>query len=170
MTWLRKHIVLILGLAVLVYTFIPISVVVLMSFNQPPSEQSKIYAFNEFTLDNWLNPCADPSMCDALGRSLTIGLAATLVSTILGTLLAFALVRHDFVGRSSMNLLIFLPMATPEIVMGSSLLALFVAGGFAGQLGFWTILIARTMSASSKPLTSPFLFSRPPLIITLLTK
>ena len=68
-------------------------------------------------------------MCDAVGRSIEIGLLATIVATLLGTLMAFALVRHDFVGRSSMNLLIFLPMATPEIVMGSSLLALFVAAG-----------------------------------------
>jgi spermidine/putrescine transport system permease protein len=59
--------------------------------------------------------------------------------------MAFALVRHDFAGRSAMNLTIFMPMASPEIVMGSSLLALFVAGGFAGQLGFWTILIAHVM-------------------------
>ena len=66
-------------------------------------------------------------------------------ATVLGTLAAFALVRHQFAGRSSTNLLIFLPMATPEIVMGSSLLALFVATGFAGQLGFWTILIAHIM-------------------------
>jgi spermidine/putrescine transport system permease protein len=144
-SWLRKHLILILGLLVLVYTFIPIFVVVLMSFNQPPSEQSKVYKFNEFTLDNWLHPCADPSMCQALGRSIEIGLLATLFSTILGTLLAFALVRHEFVGRSGMNLLIFLPMASPEIVMGSSLLALFVAANLSGQLGFWTILIAHIM-------------------------
>ena len=59
--------------------------------------------------------------------------------------MAFALVRHQFAGRSAANLLIFLPMASPEIVMGSSLLALFVAAGFGGQLGFWTILIAHIM-------------------------
>ena len=144
-SWLREHVVLIAGLAVLVYTFLPIFVVVLMSFNKLPSEQTKIYEFSSFTLDNWLNPCADPSMCDAVVRSLQIGGLSTLVSTVLGTLMAFALVRHDFLGRSSMNLLIFLPMASPEIVMGSSLLALFVAAGFAGQLGFWTILIAHIM-------------------------
>lgn len=145
MTWLRERIVLILGLLVLVYTFVPISVVVLMSFNKLPSEQTKIYAFNEFTLDNWLNPCADPSMCTALVKSLQIGGLSTLIATILGTLMAFALVRHQFAGRSAMNLIIFMPMASPEIVMGSSLLALFVASGFAGQLGFWTILIAHIM-------------------------
>ena len=84
-------------------------------------------------------------MCDALWPSIEIGLLATLVATILGTLAAFALVRHEFPGRSTTNLLIFLPMAAPEIVMGSSLLALFVAPGFAGQLGFGTILIAHIM-------------------------
>ncbi len=145
MRWLRERIVLILGLLVLVYTFVPIFVVVLMSFNKPRSEQSKIYKFEAFTLDNWLHPCNDPAMCQALGKSIEIGLLATLGATVLGTLMAFALVRHEFAGRSSMNLLIFLPMASPEIVMGSSLLALFVAAGRAGQLGFCTILFAHIL-------------------------
>jgi spermidine/putrescine transport system permease protein len=143
--WLRSRIVLFLGILVLVYTFVPIFIVVMMSFNKLPSEQSKIYRWNTFTLDNWLHPCADPSMCTALRTSIFIGLFATLGATLLGTLAAFALVRHQFVGRSGTNVLIFLPMAAPEIVMGSSLLALFVAGGFAGQLGFYTILIAHIM-------------------------
>jgi spermidine/putrescine transport system permease protein len=143
--WLRSRVVLFLGILVLVYTFVPIFIVVMMSFNKLPSEQSKIYRWNTFTLDNWLHPCADPSMCTALRTSIFIGLFATLGATLLGTLAAFALVRHQFVGRSGTNVLIFLPMAAPEIVMGSSLLALFVAGGFAGQLGFYTILIAHIM-------------------------
>jgi spermidine/putrescine transport system permease protein len=84
-------------------------------------------------------------MCEALGLSLRIGFLATLVATVLGTLAGFALVRHDFAGRSSANLLIFLPMAAPEIVLGSSLLTLFVAAGASGLLGFWTILIAHIM-------------------------
>jgi spermidine/putrescine transport system permease protein len=142
-SWVRKHLVLILGIAVLVYTFIPIFVVVLMSFNDPASRL--IYRFDGFTMHNWLNPCEDPSMCSALGRSIEIGLLSTVGATLLGTLAAFALVRHDFKGRSTANLLIFLPMAAPEIVLGSSLLALFVGAGFAGQLGFWTILIAHIM-------------------------
>jgi spermidine/putrescine transport system permease protein len=141
--WLREHLVLLLGLLVLLYTFVPIFVVVLMSFNDPTSRN--VYQFDAFTLQNWTNFCGAEGMCNALGRSLLLGLLATLASTILGTLGAFALVRHDFAGRSSTNLLIFLPMAAPEIVMGSSLLALFVASGFAGELGFRTILIAHIM-------------------------
>jgi len=141
--WVRTNLVLILGLLVLAYTFVPIAIVILMSFNEPDSRL--IYKFDGFTLDNWLNPCADPGMCEAVARSIEIGLLTTVVATILGTLMAFALVRYEFSGRSSTNLLIFLPMATPEIVMGSSLLALFVAAGFGGSLGFGTILIAHIM-------------------------
>jgi spermidine/putrescine transport system permease protein len=140
---LREHLVLLLGLLVLAYTFVPIAVVVLMSFNAPKNRL--VYQFDSFTMHNWLNPCEDPSMCNALGRSIEIGLLATLGATLLGTLAAFALVRYDFAGRSSSNLLIFLPMAAPEIVLGSSLLALFVASGLSGQLGFWTILVAHIM-------------------------
>ena len=143
MRWTRGNFVLLLGIAVLLYTFVPIFVVVLMSFNKPASRN--VYKFDAFTLDNWTNFCGAEGMCSALQRSIEIGLLATLGATVLGTLAAFALVRHDFVGRSSSNLLIFLPMAAPEIVMGSSLLALFVAAGLAGQLGFWTILIAHIM-------------------------
>jgi spermidine/putrescine transport system permease protein len=141
--WIGNHLILAGGLLVLIYTFIPIAVVVLMSFNQPKSKL--IYRFDSFTLQNWLHPCADPSMCHAVSRSIQIGLLATVAATILGTLMAFALVRHRFEGRSAANLIIFMPMASPEIVMGSSLLALFVASGFGGQLGFFTILIAHIM-------------------------
>ena len=143
MQWLRKHLVLILGILVLVYTFVPIFVVVLMSFNDPTSRN--VYRFDGFTLDNWTNLCGPEGMCSALWRSVQIGFLATIVATILGTLAAFALVRWDFTLRSTSNLLIFLPMAAPEIVLGSSLLALFVSAGFSGQLGFWTILVAHIM-------------------------
>ncbi len=143
MSWLRRNLVLILGLLVLLYTFVPIFVVVLMSFNDPDSRV--IYQFDGFTLHNWLNPCEPEGMCGALKVSIQIGLLSTIGATILGTLAAFAMVRHDFVGRSGANLLIFLPMAAPEIVLGSSLLALFVAAGRSGELGFWTILVAHIM-------------------------
>ena len=125
----------------LAYLFLPIVVVAALSFNRPSSRLS--YDFDEFTLDNWRHPCGAAGMCDAVVRSIQIGLLATLVATVLGTLMAFALVRHRFRGRAATNLLIFLPMATPEVVMGSSLLALFVAGRV--PLGFWTIVIAHVM-------------------------
>ena len=142
--WASKHLILGLGLLVLAYTFVPIAVVVLMSFNDN-SKSRNVYAFKEFTFGNWTDMCGPDGMCAAVGRSMGIGLGATLVATILGTLAAFALVRHRFAGRSAANLIIFLPMASPEIVMGSSLLALFVSSGLGGRLGIATILVAHIM-------------------------
>jgi spermidine/putrescine transport system permease protein len=142
--WVKDHLVLVLGLLVLVYMFVPIAVVVLMSFNDP-GKSKNVYAFRSFTWDNWLHPCQTDGMCHAVGVSVGIGLLATLVATAIGTMAAFGLVRHEFAGRSIANTVIFLPMASPEIVMGSSLLALFIAGHQAGHLGFWTIFIAHVM-------------------------
>jgi spermidine/putrescine transport system permease protein len=142
--WVKEHLVLALGLVVLIYMFVPISVVVLMSFNDP-GKSKNVYAFRRFTWDNWLHPCASPGMCHAVGVSVGIGLVATVIATIIGTMAAFGLVRHEFSGRSLANTIIFLPMASPEIVMGSSLLALFVAARLGGHLGLTTIVIAHVM-------------------------
>ncbi|WP_431942422.1 ABC transporter permease [Micromonospora marina] len=139
--WIADRWVMGVALLVLGYLTLPIMVVAGLSFNRPSSRLS--YDFNEFTLDNWKQPCATADMCDAVVRSMQVGLIATVVSTLLGTLMAFALVRHSFRGRSGLNGLIFLPMATPELVMGTSLLALFVAAGV--PQGFWTIVIAHVM-------------------------
>ncbi|MCI4064383.1 ABC transporter permease [Micromonospora sp. R77] len=139
--WLADRWVMLVALLVLGYLSLPIVVVAGLSFNRPSSRLS--YDFNEFTLDNWTHPCATSDMCDAVVRSVQIGFIATVVSTVLGTLMAFALVRHRFRGRAGINVLIFLPMATPELVMGTSLLALFVAAGV--PQGFWTIVIAHVM-------------------------
>ncbi|CAN5245488.1 ABC transporter permease [soil metagenome] len=140
--WVTGHLVMFVALLVLLYMFLPIMVVVLMSFDDTADVA---YQFNGFTLANWSDPCSSYGMCDAVAKSLQIGLLATVGATLLGTLMAFAMARHHFRGRSIANVGIFLPMASPEIVMGSSLLALFVSAGFAGQLGFATILIAHVM-------------------------
>jgi spermidine/putrescine transport system permease protein len=140
--WVADRWIMVGGLLVLAYLFLPIAMVAALSFNRPAGRLS--YDLNEFTLENWAHPCsAAGDMCRAVGRSMLIGLIATVIATVLGTLMAFALVRHRFHGRSATNLLIFLPMATPEVVMGSSLLSLFVAAQV--PLGFWTIVIAHVM-------------------------
>jgi spermidine/putrescine transport system permease protein len=141
--WISEHAVMAAAIVVLGYMFLPIFFVVLMSFNDPVSRLA--YEFDAFTWQNWLDPCGPPGMCDAVVKSLQIGFLATVVATVLGTLVAFALVRHRFRGRAATSLLIFLPMATPEVVMGSSLLALFTSAGLAGSLGFWSILVAHIM-------------------------
>lgn len=142
--WIGSHLVMALGMCVLLYMYIPNIIVALMSFNDSTGAKN-LYRFQTFTWTNWAHPCAPTGMCEAVTKSIEIGLIATIGATILGTLAAFGLVRHRFTGRSTMNIVVFLPMATPEIVMGSSLLALFVAAGLGGHLGFWTILAAHIM-------------------------
>ncbi len=140
-TWVREHIIPIVAALVFVYMLLPNVIVILFSFNKPAGRFN--YEWQQFSLDAWLHPCAPPGMCSSVGLSLRIGLAATLLSTIIGTLMAFALGRYHFRGRAATNLLIFMPMATPEVVMGSSLLTLFV--NMAVPLGTVTILIAHIM-------------------------
>lgn len=122
------------------YLFIPVAYTFAFSFND--SGKSNLI-WKGFTLSNWQNPCGAPQICNALGNSIKIGLLATIFSTILGTMIAFAIGRYQFKGRSSSNLLIFLPMATPEIVLGASLLSLFLV--FKINPGFWPTVIAHIM-------------------------
>ncbi|MEU6585358.1 ABC transporter permease [Nocardia sp. NPDC046763] len=144
--WLRANWVLLLGFAILAYLLAPIAVVLLLSFNQPGSRNTTYVldmADFHFTWHNWTDMFGPAGLRDALVMSLIIGVLAAVVATALGTGIAFALVRYRFRGRTSVQALIFLPMATPEIVMGSSLLTLFL--GFGIPLGFWAILLAHIM-------------------------
>jgi len=139
--WIRQRIIPIIGIGVLFYMFLPIFVVVAMSFNAPAGRFN--YTWNHFSTAAWTNLCGVSGMCEALQLSLVIGLVATFGAVVLGTLVAFAIGRYRFRGRGSSNLLVFMPMATPEVVMGSSLLTLFVALQF--NTGITTILIAHVM-------------------------
>lgn len=141
MRWLRKNLIGIIAVLVLVYLFIPIAVIMLLSFNKPAGKYN--LSWNEFSLDAWTNLCGVPGVCSSFATSIQIGLVSTIVATILGSMIAFALVRYRFRGRSTTNLLIFLPMATPEVVMGASLLALFLNLRF--PLGQGTVIIAHIM-------------------------
>lgn len=141
MSWLRKNLIPIIGILVLVYLFIPIAVVAILSFNKPAGNFN--VAWNEFSLEGWQNICGVPGVCSSFLTSIQIGVLSTFIGTLFGTMIAFALVRYRFRGRSTTNLLIFLPMATPEVVLGSSLLALFLNLVF--PLGFWTVTIAHIM-------------------------
>jgi spermidine/putrescine transport system permease protein len=138
----RRHALDAYALLALGYLFLPIAVVILFSFNHPAGRFN--YTWQGFTLDNWLHPFDYPGLGNAVWVSIEIALLSALVSTILGTLIALALVRYRFRGSSTTNLLIFIPMTTPEIVMGASLLALFTNLNFV-TLGFGTILIAHIM-------------------------
>jgi spermidine/putrescine transport system permease protein len=138
--WIRAHALQIYAVIAFAYIFTPIVYVMVFSFNIPARSN---LTWRGFTLANWKNPCGAPEVCNAVGNSLKIGLSATLIATILGTMVAFALSRYRFRGRTSTNLLIFLPMATPEVVLAASLLTLFL--NLKVPLGFVTIVIAHVM-------------------------
>ncbi|MFF0447054.1 ABC transporter permease [Streptomyces sp. NPDC004609] len=139
--WLRRNLVVIAGLLTLAYLILPNIVVMVFSFNRPAGKFN--YSWREFSTDAWKDPCGVPDMCGSLTLSLQIALWATIGATVLGSMIAFALVRYRFRARGAINSLIFLPMAMPEVVMAASLLTLFLNLG--AELGFWTILIAHTM-------------------------
>jgi spermidine/putrescine transport system permease protein len=143
MRFVRAHALTAYSLLVVGYLMLPIAVVILFSFNQPAGRFN--YVWQEFTFDNWLEWDAVLGLRDAVVTSLLVGLLATVIATALGTLMALAIVRHDFRGRGASNVLVFLPMSTPEIVLGASLLTLFLNVTSVFQLGFWTIFIAHVM-------------------------
>jgi spermidine/putrescine transport system permease protein len=125
----------------LVYLFIPIAIVILFSFNDPKGRFN--ITWEGFTLDHWLHPFAVEGLGAALKNSLLIAAISTTLALVLGVFMALALVRHSFRGRSTTDFFVFLPLATPEVVLGASLLGLFLTMGFA--TGFVTIVIAHTM-------------------------
>lgn len=141
MRWLRRNFVVFAGLLTLAYLILPNIVVMVFSFNNPAGKFN--YSWQEFSTEAWQDPCGVADMCGSLVLSLQIAFFATIGATVLGAMIAFALVRYRFKARGAINSLIFLPMAMPEVVMAASLLTLFLNLG--AQLGFWTILIAHTM-------------------------
>ena len=141
MRFVRRHLLTVYAILAFAYLLVPIGVVILFSFNDPAGRFN--YTWQGFTLDHWRNWDGVPGLSDAMLLSIEIALVASIIATALGTLIALALVRYGFRGRGATNLLIFLPMATPEIVLGASLLTLFI--NLNVFLGFTTILIAHIM-------------------------
>jgi len=141
MGFIRRHLLTVVAILVLVYLFVPVAVVGVLSFNNPASDYNT--QWNEFSFDAWTNICGVPAVCQSFTVSIRIALISTLVATTLGTMIAIALVRYRFRGRQTTNLLIFLPISTPDVVMGASLLALFLNLRF--PLGQTTVIIAHIM-------------------------
>ena len=123
---------------VMLYIFLPIFVIVAFSFNHPAGKFN--YTWQGFTLDNWAHPFKYPALTQAMKMSLSVAALSTLIALVLGTLLAIALVRQRFRGNKAVETFLVLPLTAPEVVMGASLLTLFLDLGWA--TGFGTILIA----------------------------
>jgi spermidine/putrescine transport system permease protein len=141
MRWIRRHLLTGYAMLAFAYLMLPIGVVILFSFNAPSGRFN--YVWEGFTLDNWINWDGVPGIRSAVITSLEVAFVSTIAATIIGTMLALALVRHGFRGRGATNVLVFLPMSTPEIVLGASLLTLFL--NMRVVTGFGTIFIAHVL-------------------------
>ncbi|HEY7480843.1 MAG TPA: ABC transporter permease [Gemmatimonadales bacterium] len=133
------------ALLVLGYLFLPILVIVLYSFNKPAGKFN--FVWKSFSLDAWADPLRYPALVDSMMLSLRVAAVSTLVAIIFGALIALALSRYRFRGSGPVSLLLVLPLTTPEVVLGSSLLSLFL--DFDARSGFGTIVIAHIMFSVS---------------------
>src|SRR5690606_5928169 len=123
---------------VYLWLFAPIVVIVVFSFNDQRGKFN--LAWNGFTLDNWGDAVIVNDDTRALSASLQVAAGACIVATALGGLLALAISKYEFRGKGLVNIIVVLPLTTPEIVMGSSLFTLFFARNL--PFGFATVTIA----------------------------
>jgi spermidine/putrescine transport system permease protein len=144
---LRRHGLNIYAAIAAAYLLVPIAVIAVFSFAKTERGTLTFAIEDGFTLEYWENIFAVEQLNEALRTSLELAALSTAISTVIGTLMAIALVRHRFLGQRAANILIILPMATPEIVMGASLLSLFIF--YTVSLGFTTLLIAHVMFSIS---------------------
>ncbi|WP_034265706.1 ABC transporter permease [Actinospica robiniae] len=145
--WIKSHILLFVAILIFVFLVAPNAVMLLFSFNQPVNKYNFIW--NKFSTNAWQHPCASSDMCSSIKLSLVIAVIATIGATALGTMVAFAMMRHRFKARGFLNVLLFLPMAAPEVTMGVTLMAFFYNTTGSNSLGFWTIVIAHIMFSLS---------------------
>lgn len=131
----------VMSVGVFVYLFVPLVTIVVFTFNKPTTKFNTTW--EGFTWDNWLHPFAQKQFTDSLVVSVKVAVVACVLATVLGSLIALAIGRYRMYGSSAVNLLLVLPLTTPEIVMGTSLFTLFFNFGI--ERGFWTIVIAHTM-------------------------
>ena len=124
-----------------IYLFVPIIWIVAFSFNQPEGRFNLVW--QRFTLENWRQPFSNESLTEAFLTSLRIAVISTSIATVLGSMIAIALSRRAFRGGGPLNFLLVLPIATPEIVIGSSIAALFLDWDV--SRGFTTVVISHIM-------------------------
>jgi len=129
----------------LLFLFTPILVTVIFSFNEPSGKYN--YVWDKFSLSGWTDPFKYPELTDALIFSLKIAVVVTAIATVLGTLMGLAMVKYKFRAKGTIGAILILPLTMPEIVLGFSLLTLFVSINW--SRGFITIVIAQVMFSVS---------------------
>jgi spermidine/putrescine transport system permease protein len=127
---------------VILYLVLPILVIILYSFNDSGFKRVS-FRWLGFTTEWYRKLLAIPDLTNALKNSLVVAAISTCIATVLGTLVALALVRYRFRGRRAVDFVLFANIAAPEIVLGASLLSLFITFGV--PRGLATIVIAHVM-------------------------
>ena len=145
--WVRRNALMIYAGIAVAYMLIPIAIVGLFSFVNGNAQGELDFAWDGFTTEYWSDAFGQTAVNDSMIMSLELAALTMIAATAIGTLMALALVRYEFFGRRATNLLIILPMATPEIVIGAALLSLFITYSF--DLGFTTLFIAHVMFSIS---------------------
>jgi spermidine/putrescine transport system permease protein len=129
----------------LVFLFTPILVTIVFSFNEPTGKYN--YIWNKFSLAAWADPFKYPELSEALTFSLKVAFVVTIIATVFGTLMGVAMVKYHFKAKGFVGAILILPLTMPEVVLGFSLLTLFVSVNW--SRGFITIVIAQVMFSVS---------------------
>jgi spermidine/putrescine transport system permease protein len=127
---------------VMLYLVSPILIMILYSFNDTGFKRVS-FKWLGFTAKWYPRVFDKPDLTAALKNSLIIAVVSTIIATILGTLVALALVRYRFRGRRAADFVLFMNISAPEIVLGASLLSLFITFGV--PRGLVTIVVAHVM-------------------------
>lgn len=137
----KRHVLPVWSWVVIVWLFIPIFTMIVYGFNDNPNRIN--FAWKGFTLRWYREMFAIDDLTTALVNSLSIAVIVTIISTVLGMFIGLALGRYKFRGSGSVNLLMFMNIAAPEVVLGASLLSLFLTAGI--PRGYLTIVLAHVM-------------------------
>jgi spermidine/putrescine transport system permease protein len=136
-----RHILTVAAAGTTLYLFAPIIMMMVLSFNR--TEGRFDFVWHGFSLDAWQHPLAIPGLVDALAISLPLAAGVSVLATIIGTMTAYAQIRYEFWGKQILELVLLLTISTPEVIMGSALLNLFVDAET--PLGIPTLLLAHVM-------------------------
>jgi spermidine/putrescine transport system permease protein len=138
---LGRHLLTAAAMLGLLYLLAPIGMMIALGLNR--TEGRFDFVFHGLSFAAWRNPFAVPGLLDALRVSVGLALVAAAGATAIGTALAYAQVRYRFFGSRLLDLVLLLTIATPEVIMGSSLLDLFT--DFDVPTGSLTILLSHVM-------------------------
>jgi spermidine/putrescine transport system permease protein len=139
--FVTRHLLTLAAATTVIYLFAPIIVMIVLSFNHVEGRFD--FVWHSFSIDAWLHPFEVEGLLDGLLISLPLALLVSLVATVIGTMAAYAQIRYDFWGKNLLDLVLLLTISTPEVIIGSALLNLFIDTGT--EMGVLTLVLSHVM-------------------------